>query len=87
VEADFQREYGINLIEMLPTMNWRRFSILWRGLGPNSVTVCLNSSKNDSKTDELGTWAEDCGPLGKFKTLTAGDLSGFNVSRAKGGNA
>ena len=87
MEADFQREYGINLIEALPTMNWRRFSVLWRGLGPNSVTVCLNSAKNVSESNELGTWTEESGPLGKFKTLTAGDLSGFNVVRAKGGNA
>ena len=86
MEADFQREYGINLVEALPTMNWRRFSVLWRGLGPNSVIACLNSEKNDSKTDESGTWEEDSGPLGKFKTLTVGDLPGFNVVRAKGGS-
>lgn len=34
VEADFQRDYGINLVSELPRMSWRRFRVLLNGLSP-----------------------------------------------------
>jgi hypothetical protein len=46
IEADFIREYGIDLMESLPGMSWRRFSILLKGLGPNSTFVLVNASKD-----------------------------------------
>lgn len=41
MEADFQREYNIDLSqpEALVRMSWRRFIVLVRGLGPNSATA------------------------------------------------
>lgn len=39
MEADFQREYGINLVTGIRGMTWRRFSTLLRGLGPESAVV------------------------------------------------
>lgn len=36
IEADFKREYDIDLVEALPDMSWRRFSILLGGLSGNS---------------------------------------------------
>lgn len=39
VEADFQREYGIDIGGAICAMSWRRFSVLLRGLGPNSSFV------------------------------------------------
>ncbi|MBR6861173.1 MAG: hypothetical protein IKM73_07630 [Acidaminococcaceae bacterium] len=32
VEADFQRDYGIDLMEQLDGMSWRRFTALFRNL-------------------------------------------------------
>jgi hypothetical protein len=37
----------MNLMESLPSMSWRRFSILLKGLGPSSTFVLLNSSKDE----------------------------------------
>ena len=34
VEADFTRDYGIDLTERLDRMSWRRFSALLRNLSP-----------------------------------------------------
>ena len=34
IEADFQRDYGLNLAVSLPHMSWRRFKILLHGLSP-----------------------------------------------------
>ena len=34
VEADFMREYGIDLVTDLPRLTLRRFMVLVRGLGP-----------------------------------------------------
>lgn len=34
-----QREYGLDLRVAMPTMSWRRFMVLVRGLSPNSATV------------------------------------------------
>lgn len=39
MEADFQREYRINLVTEIRGMTWRRFSTLLRGLGPESAVV------------------------------------------------
>lgn len=39
MEADFQREYGLNLTMELGRLSWRRFVVLVRGLGPNSATA------------------------------------------------
>lgn len=34
VEADFQRDYGINLVEQIDVLSWRRFSVLFGNLSP-----------------------------------------------------
>jgi len=39
IEADFQREYGINLVDRVDDMTWRRFVTLLGNLGPNSVLI------------------------------------------------
>jgi len=39
VEADFQREYGIDLVEAAEVMSWRRFTALLGGLSANSVLL------------------------------------------------
>lgn len=51
IEADFQREYGINLAEDIGAMSWRRFSILLKGLSRDSVFVLTNrSDDSDAET-------------------------------------
>jgi len=54
IEADFQREYGIDLVKLLPEMSWRRFFVLLQGLSPNSVFVLVNSKdgKESTTTDD-----------------------------------
>jgi hypothetical protein len=39
VEADFMREYGIDLVAELPRITLRRFLVLVRGLGPHSAVA------------------------------------------------
>jgi len=39
VEADFQREYGLDLSRALWSMTWRRFSTLLAGLSPEAVFI------------------------------------------------
>lgn len=39
VEADFMREYGIDLVTDLPRLTLRRFMVLVRGLGPASAVA------------------------------------------------
>lgn len=39
----------MNLMAALPGMNWRRFSVLLKGLGPNSAFVLANSGESKEK--------------------------------------
>lgn len=45
VEADFMREYGIDLVTELPRLTLRRFMVLVRGLGPGSAVANRESSR------------------------------------------
>ena len=39
MEADFLRDYGIDLMEQLEHMSWRRFVVLYRNLSPYGATA------------------------------------------------
>lgn len=53
VEADFLREYQIDLAVALEDMTWRRFMILLRGLSPNSATVVrIHSTRSIGKGEK-----------------------------------
>ena len=39
VEADFLRDYGIDLMEQLDQMSWRRFTVLFRNLSPYGASA------------------------------------------------
>jgi hypothetical protein len=39
VEADFQREYRLDLVEALDRLTWRKFLALVAGLSPQSALV------------------------------------------------
>ncbi len=41
MEADFQREYGLELGAAIETMSWRRFCALVQGLSASSATVMM----------------------------------------------
>ncbi len=45
MEADFLREYGLDLSTALAGMTWRRFLVLLRGLSPNAATVTALQSR------------------------------------------
>ncbi len=45
IEADFQREYRINLAADVWQMSWRRFTVLLRDLSPESGWKRLGTSK------------------------------------------
>lgn len=59
IEADFQREYQINLIKEYETMSWRRFLVLLRGLGPNSVLAMSMINKTDNEQQEIDEFDND----------------------------
>ena len=46
VEADFTREYGIDLVADLPRLTLRRFMVLVRGLGPGSAVAARHASRH-----------------------------------------
>jgi hypothetical protein len=48
VEADFMREYGIDLVAELPRITLRRFLVLVRGLGPNSAAATWQAARRDT---------------------------------------
>ncbi len=50
MEADFQREYGIDLERKLPVLSWRRFQALVKGLGPNSAYGLMCHDKDGGNT-------------------------------------
>ena len=39
IEADFHREYKIDLVKELPFMTWRKFNVLLGGLSGDSVLI------------------------------------------------
>lgn len=45
VEADFAREYGIDLVLELPRLSLRRFMVLVRGLGPASAVASRQAAR------------------------------------------
>lgn len=53
VEADFQREYRIDLQRELPSMSLRRFFVLLANLSPNAVTPLAIKRERDSDPMEI----------------------------------
>lgn len=51
LEADFQREYNINLMASLWSMTWRRFLVLLQGLSSDSALV--NKFANDGESGQV----------------------------------
>jgi hypothetical protein len=46
VEADFLREYGLDLVVELPRLTLRRFMVLVRGLGPGSAVASRQAARH-----------------------------------------
>ncbi|HYM84382.1 MAG TPA: hypothetical protein VEY67_09555 [Candidatus Dormibacteraeota bacterium] len=46
VEADFLREYGLDLVVELPRLTLRRFMVLVRGLGPASAVASRQAARH-----------------------------------------
>ena len=46
VEADFMREYGIDLVTHLPRLTLRQFMVLVRGLGPGSAVAARQAARH-----------------------------------------
>lgn len=50
VEADFLRDYNINLMEQIDTMSWRRFLVLLHNLNPHgAVAYRSEAARNENK--------------------------------------
>ena len=58
MEADFQRDYGIDLVEQLDTLSWRKFKILLTNVNPYgaiaSKTEELRGKPDDEEDEETG---------------------------------
>ena len=53
IEADFQRDYGINLSIELDNMSWRRFNVLMNNLSPfGAVSAALDGSKTKVNSED-----------------------------------
>ena len=55
MEADFRREYGIDLKHELYSMTWREFCVLLAGLSSDSRTAqeIRSRAQNDSGADTI----------------------------------
>lgn len=51
VEADFAREYALDLSSRLGDISWRRFLVLMRGLGPNSATTQMLQARRYARRE------------------------------------
>lgn len=55
MEADFQRDYGIQLAEQIGVMTWRRFKALLDNLSPTGAVAARirqESEKEESKPQD-----------------------------------
>lgn len=55
IEADFQREYGIDLVSEIGGMSWRRFSVLLSGLSRDAVFIVSKQKDKDQPKVIEGT--------------------------------
>lgn len=56
MEADFERDYGIDLVEQLDKMSWRRFRILLRNINPyGAVAMRMDETKNEPEDEDPET--------------------------------
>jgi hypothetical protein len=70
VEADFMREYGIDLVTDLPRLTLRRFMVLVRGLGPASAVAYRESARR-------GTGGSGVSPMARTPAESEAALAGF----------
>lgn len=55
VEADFQRDYGIDLMEQIDKISWRRFTALFRNLSPyGAVATRADELRDQEEEAEAG---------------------------------
>lgn len=54
VEADFYRDYGIDLTQQLDKLSWRRFIVLMNNLNPYGA-VATRIQAEQTKKDAEGT--------------------------------
>lgn len=59
VEADFERDYGIDLMKQLDVMSWRRFLVLLNNLNPHGAVASSIRAKNDETDLENRTDKEE----------------------------
>ena len=59
VEADFERDYSINLMEHIDKMSWRRFLVLLNNLNPHGAVAAMIQSMNNTDNIEERTEAEE----------------------------
>ena len=51
IEADFLREYRINLEQEINTITWRKFIILLKNLSVNSNWYLINMNANNKENE------------------------------------
>ena len=51
VEADFQRDYGIDLMEQIDKISWRRFTALFRNLSPYGAVATRADELRDQEEE------------------------------------
>lgn len=52
MEADFQRDYRMNLMQEIDTMTWRRFLALVNNLNPYGATAAKIRAEQEKKEPE-----------------------------------
>ena len=59
IEADFSRDYRIDLMEQIDQMSWRRFLVLLNNLSPYGATAMRIRALDNKKSAEDTTEEED----------------------------
>lgn len=71
VEADFQRDYGIDLTRQLDSMSWRRFKVLVSNLNPYGAVASRVQMIHEHGSDEVDDEADKAAADAFFRDIVA----------------
>lgn len=69
VEADFQRDYGIDLMEQIDQISWRRFTALFRNLSPYGAVAARADELRDHEDEEADARSDEAKATAFFSKM------------------
>lgn len=69
MEADFLRDYGIDLMEQLDTMSWRRFTALFRNISPYGAVATRADELREQENEEADAVSDEAQATAFFSKM------------------